>query len=442
MLPLHIAVIGSGISGLSAAWHLSHHHKVTLFEAEGRIGGHTHTVDVALKDGRSLPVDTGFIVSNSWTYPNFTALMSYLDVKMIDTRMTFSVSFDEGGYEYSGDHIGTLLGHTRQWVSPKHLRLVAELVRFYNTAERDAPLVSEQVTLGEYLTTNRYSQHFMERHILPLAGAIWSSGNGDIAKFPFRAFVKFFANHKLFMLRDRPLWQTVKGGSRTYVEALTKDAKFDVRLNAGVKRVVRTDKGATLQTALGEAGTFDHVVIATHGDTALSLLDQPSDDEQRLLSPFKTSLNTAILHRDEKLMPRGKRFWAAWNYHGVPDDKGRVAVSYWMNALQKLDSSENHFVSLNPLRMPDSAKTDRVLQYRHPIFTPETLAAQKELWSLQGQNRTWFAGAWFGAGFHEDGLQAGLAVAEQLGGFKRPWAVANENARIYVEGADALRAAE
>jgi uncharacterized protein len=454
--PHSIAVIGSGISGLSAAWLLSQNHKVTVFEADDRLGGHTNTIGVTLQDGRSLAVDTGFIVSNIWTYPNFTALMSYLDVKMQNTQMTFSASFDNGAYEYSGDHLGTMLGNKRQWISPRHLRLVADLVRFYKTAERDAAKTPDTLSLGQYLATNRYSKNFVDRHILPVAGAIWSSGNGDIAKYPFNAFVKFFANHKLFMLGDRPAWQTVKGGSRTYVEALEKDAKFAVRLNAPVESITRTPHGVIVKTKNSTAETFDQVVVATHGDMALRLLADPSQMERELLSPFKTSLNTAVLHRDKTLMPKGRRFWSAWNYHGIPDDKGpndkganekgpnskNVAVTYWMNALQHLDSPETHLVSLNPLRSPDPALTDRTLQYRHPIFTPETLAAQKQLWSLQGKNRTWFAGAWFGAGFHEDGLQAGLAVAEQLGGMKRPWAVANQNSRIFADSAEQLLAAE
>jgi uncharacterized protein len=428
----HIAVIGSGISGLSAAWLLSQKHNVTLFEAANRLGGHSNTIDVRLPDGRTLPIDTGFIVSNSWTYPNFTALMDYLDVALIKTKMTFSVTFDGGAYEYSGDHLGTMLGRARQWVSPTHWRLVSDLVRFYKTAEKDAERMPDGLTLEGYLLQNAYSRGFIDRHILPIAGSIWSSGQGDIAKYPFKAFVKFFANHKLFMLGDRPLWQTVKGGARSYVEALAADGKFETVLNTPITSVRRSSDGVTLGLGDGRERRFDHVVIATHGDQALGLLADPSGAETALLSPFCTSRNTAVLHRDKSLMPRGRRFWAAWNYHGDAVDEARVAVTYWMNALQHLDSPQEHFVSLNPPRMPDAGKIDQVLTYRHPVFTPETLAAQKQLWSLQGQNRTWFCGAWFGAGFHEDGLQAGLAVAEQLGHLRRPWDVADESSRIYV----------
>jgi uncharacterized protein len=420
---------------------LSQKHNVTLFEAENRLGGHANTIDIKLQNGRSLPVDTGFIVSNTWTYPNFTALMDYLDVAMFDTRMTFSVSADEGKFEYSGDHLGTLLGRARQWMSPTHWRLVADLVRFYKTAERQAKTAPEALTLGQFLNEYGYSQAFVDRHILPIAGSIWSSSPQDIANYPFQAFVKFFANHKLFMLGDRPHWRTINGGSRTYIKRLVEDGKFSVQTNWPVEGIQR---GARQVTILGSGNqeTFDHVVIATHADQALTMLKDPNSRETELLSPFKTVQNRAILHRDPSLMPKCSRFWAGWNYRASKSSvksAGPVEVTYWMNALQKLESAEDHFVSLNPAVRPKTESIDGEYMYRHPVFTPETLAAQLNLWDLQGQNRTWFAGAWFGAGFHEDGLQAGLAVAEQLGGLTRPWSVSEASARIHVKsGADPL----
>lgn len=433
MRPLKIAVIGSGISGLSAAWLLSQHHNVTVIEADGRLGGHSNTVDVKLRNGGILPIDTGFIVSNTWTYPNFTALMDYLDVDMLNTKMTFSVSCDGGKYEYSGDSLGTLLGRARQWISPRHWHLVADLVRFYKTVENQSRSNAADLTLGQFLQHNRYSNSFIDRHILPIAGAIWSSSPDAIASYPLHSFVKFFSNHKLFMLGDRPDWQTVKGGSREYLARLVADGKFETRLGQAVSAISRADHGVDVQCENGARGRFDHVVVATHADQALRLLADPSDLERSLLGAFRTSRNRAILHRDASLMPQCRRFWSGWNYRGSDVDNGLVNVTYWMNALQKLESSENHFVSLNPGHEPASGSVDGEFVYRHPVFDPGTLAAQHELWNLQGVNRTWFAGAWFGDGFHEDGLQAGLAVAEQLGGVRRPWSVAEENGRIHVK---------
>jgi uncharacterized protein len=431
--PLDIAVIGSGISGLSAAWLLSQKHHVTLFEVDSRLGGHAHTVDVRLKDGAIQPIDTGFIVSNPTTYPNFMAFMDYLDVEMFDTTMSFSVSSYDTGFEYCGSGLGALLGPKKQWLWPRQWRLVADLVRFYKTVERHAETLDADMTLGAYLDRFHYSRHFSERHILPIGGAIWSSGHSAMASFPLRAFVRFFANHQLFDLGDRPNWRTVKGGARTYVERLVQDGKFRSVLGEPVVRIARTFFGVDVVGQGGALGNFDHAVIATHADQALRLLEEPTADERRLLPLFKTSRNRAILHRDHSLMPRSRQFWSAWNYHVSDRPRDDVAVTYWMNALQSLESPGEHFVSLNPLRDPAPHLVDRELVYRHPVFTPAAMAGQSELWDLQGKNRTWFAGAWFGAGFHEDGLQAGLAVAEQLGGVRRPWTVADESGRIHVK---------
>ena len=437
LLPLEIAIIGAGVSGLSAAWLLSQRHHVTLIEADSRLGGHANTVPVRLRDGRTLPVDTGFIVSNSWTYPNFTAMMDYLDVEMTDTAMSFSVATADGRFEYSGHHLGTLMGRARQWLKPSQWRLISDLLRFYKTAEAHAANLPHGITLGQYLDRFKYSPAFIRNHILPIAGAIWSAGPEVIAGYPLHAFVSFFANHKLFALGSRPNWRTVRGGSGDYVSRLCQDSRFETLLGQPVHTIRRTGFGVELAGPRNFHRRFQHVVIATHADQALRLLGDPTVDEMRLLSPFKSSSNRAILHRDETFMPRSRRFWSAWNYHAVEQPRDTVSVTYWMNALQNLDSNEQHFVSLNPAREPDATKIDGVFDYRHPVFTAATHAAQQELWNLQGVNHTWFAGAWFGAGFHEDGLQAGLAVAEQLGGVRRPWNVADESGRIFLGGTSA-----
>ncbi len=430
---LGIAVIGSGIAGLSAAWLLSQRHKVTLIESEPRLGGHANTVDVAVKGRGPVAVDTGFIVSNTWTYPNFSELVDYLGVEMVDVPMTFSVSADEGRYEYSGNNLGTLCGKPRMWLSPRHWHMMTDLWHFYRTAERAAAAVSPHLTLGQYLANGGYGKAFIRRHILPMAGAIWSATPDQIGAFPFRTFVDFFSNHQLFVLGNRPDWRSVKDGSRSYVEKLVADSRFSVRLASPVARVFRKQDGVDVHFANGGSENFDHLVIATHADQALRLLGNPTSDETAVLSHFKTSLNRVVLHRDPAHMPGSRRFWSGWNYRAAGGGgENPLAVTYWMNALQKLDSPGDHFISLNPHVEPEPATVDGTWYYRHPVFNAATLGAQRELWNLQGVRRTWFAGAWFGAGFHEDGIQAGLAVAEQLGGASRPWTVANESGRIHV----------
>jgi uncharacterized protein len=426
---LKIAVIGSGISGLSCAWALSQRHQVTLIEAEDRLGGHSNTVDVALPHGGSVAVDTGFIVHNPGTYPNFVALLDYLDVGFEETEMSFSVSTHSGHYEYSGHDLSHLLGRARQWFNPKHLRMIYDLVRFYRANARSDS--DDTLSLGEYLKQHGYSDGFIHGHILPIAAAIWSSSPEHMSAYPMGAFVRFFVNHNLFALgADRPKWRTVSGGSRQYVEKLVSDAKFRSLVGLTVKSIARLGDQNIVNGAHGYRESFDHVVLATHADQALKLLAQPSEAETDLLQHFKTSPNRAVLHRDSSLMPRGRKYWSSWNYMGTRE--GSVSVTYWMNELQRLRGPENYFVSLNPVVDPDAKLTDGTFIYRHPIFNAQTMAAQKQLWHLQGQQNTWFCGAWFGAGFHEDGLQAGLAVAEQMGGVRRPWSVLDESGRIHV----------
>jgi uncharacterized protein len=429
---LKIAVVGSGVSGLSCAWALSQRHDVTLIEADNRIGGHAHTVNVQTENG-PVAVDTGFIVFNTWTYPNFTALMDYLDQPVTPTQMSFAVTADAGRYEYSGNHLGTLFGTPRQWLSPAHWRMMLDLLRFYRKAESHVRLVREGTSLGQYLSDYGYGEHFIQRHILPMSGAIWSATPDQIAAYPFHAFIRFFTNHRLFELGNRPDWHTVTGGSREYVSKLIEDSRFTSRVSTPVTKVERHPDGVQLHFGEASSEMFDQVVLATHADTAYNMLKSPTSKEHELLSVFKTSVNTVYLHRDKNLMPQNKRFWSGWNYILRNASASTTPeVTYWMNALQKLRSTEDHFVSLNPVVKPDAKLVDGSYSYRHPLFNDATLFAQKHLWSLQGVDRIWYCGAWFGAGFHEDGLQAGLAVAEQLGGVRRPWSVENESSRIHL----------
>lgn len=437
MPPQNIAVIGAGISGLSAAWLLSKTHTVTLFEQDARLGGHSNTVDMDI-DGAVVPVDTGFIVFNSATYPNLLALFDHLNIPQHPTEMSFAASMNGGAYEYSG---GTYLGMVAQpsnIVRPSHWRMIKDILRFFKQAPADLPGLSDDQTLSTYLSRNAYSDVFIERHLLPMAAAIWSSKLGDMRHYPARAFIRFFQNHGLLQVEGRPKWGTVQGGSRVYVQALLADSQLDARISDKVERVDRSANGVTLTTVKGETHTFDHVVIASHADQALAMLGDANTAERNLLGAFGYEPNHAVLHRDRRFMPKRRAAWASWNYldfaskqNGPAGDED-LCLTYWMNSLQNLPTKEDVFVTLNP---PAHRKIENVaarFDYAHPVFDPAAMAAQRELWSLQGTNRTWYCGAHFGAGFHEDGLQSGLAVAEQLGGMRRPWSVADESSRIYV----------
>ena len=433
MNSLKIAVIGSGISGLSAAWLLSQRHDVTLFEAENRLGGHANTVDCRTNEG-SVAVDTGFIVYNCATYPNLVALFDYLNVPTAPSSMGFGVSLDGGAYEYSGDSLLQMMGHPGNLADPGHWRMLWDIVRFFRTAAEQARQLDETVTLGQFVRGQGYSRAFMERHLLPMAGAIWSSAPQQMLDYPARCFLRFFDNHGLLNFIDRPQWRTVTGGSREYVERLVGDSRFRALTGHGVQAIERYSHGVVVQAGNGFRERFDHVVIGTHADQALAMLKEPTAAERHCLAAFRYGRNRAVLHRDASLMPRRRRLWSSWNYVSEKAGEDRSStVTYWMNALQPLATTTDLFVTLNPQRDPAAETIDQEFSYQHPIFTKETALAQKRLWSLQGEQRTWFCGAHFGAGFHEDGLQAGLAVAEQLGGALRPWRVAQQNARIHID---------
>lgn len=423
---LDIAVIGSGISGLSAAWLLSKRHRVTLFEADGRIGGHSHTVTVG-----ETPVDTGFIVYNERTYPNLTALFDHLDVPTRPTEMSFAVSLDRGRLEYAGSDLGGLFAQRRNLLRPRFWAMLRDLERFYRRAPRDLPEMGA-MGLGAYLDGLGCGAAFRDDHLYPMAAAIWSTPVTRIPDYPAAAFVRFCENHGLLTLGQRPIWRTVEGGSREYVARLVRAFAGRIRSGAPVRHVRRTPLGVEIDQGEGWQ-RFDHVVIATHADQALRMLDDADGEERRLLGAFGYRRNEAVLHSDPALMPRRRRVWSSWNYLSE-QDRGETAlsVSYWMNRLQGLPDDRPLFVTLNPLHAPDPALVHRRDIYDHPVFDTAAGAAQPGLWSLQGVRRTWFCGAYFGAGFHEDGLQAGLAVAEQLGGVRRPWSVADESGRIHL----------
>lgn len=424
-----IAIVGTGISGLSAAWLLSQRHDVTVFEAADRIGGHTNTVTFDTDNG-PVHVDTGFIVYNEWTYPNLTALFRTLGVPTAASNMSFAVSLDNGGFEYSGGTGLGLLAQKRNALSPRFWSMIWDLLRFYRNAPRDLHVMGD-ISLDEYLTRNRYGSAFREDHLYPMAAAIWSTPAMEVGRYPAAHFIKFCRNHGLLLLRNRPVWRTVVGGAREYVKRLTAPFADNIRLSTPVTRIRRLPDGVEITTADNDTTRFDDVVIATHADQALAMLADANRVERRILGAFTYTENRAVLHTDSSFMPRRRAAWSSWNY--VADSRieaGQPSITYWMNRLQPLGETADTFVTLNPAREPDQGKIIAEETYHHPVFDARTEQMRRELWALQGLRNTWLCGSYFGSGFHEDGLQAGLAVAEDLGGLSRPWKVADDSGRI------------
>jgi predicted NAD/FAD-binding protein len=429
---LDIAVIGSGIAGMSAAWLLSQKHKVTVYEREDRLGGHSNTVEVQTADG-TVPVDTGFIVYNERNYPNLTQLFKHLNVPTKDSEMSFAASLNDGGMEYSGTDINGMLGQRRNILRPRFWAMLKDVRRFY----RDAPtfIANKNIghwSLGYFLNAQGYSQPFINDHLLPMGAAIWSASAADMLDFPAAAFIRFFDSHGLLEIVNRPVWRTIDGGSREYVKRLTNCYRDSVLLGTPVKSVHRQYGGVFVECDNGRRRRFDHVVVASHADQALGLLADADTQERQCLSAVRYSVNRAVLHSDTRLMPKRRRVWSSWNYLQSQHGSGETSlcVSYWMNRLQGIDPSQPLFVTLNPHIEPDAKHIIREFFYEHPLFDRSALAAQQHLWSLQGQRNTWFCGSYFGYGFHEDALQSGLAVAEAVGDVRRPWTVAGESDRI------------
>lgn len=427
-----IAIVGSGIAGMSAAWLLSQHHDIAVYEQNAYVGGHSNTTDIDL-GGESIPVDTGFIVYNPVNYPNLVALFELLGVPSKLSDMSFSASLNDGSLEYAGTDLRGLLAQPLNLFRPRFIRMMRDLFRFYKHAPK---LVGNQslrdVPLRAFLSTHGYSEAFIYDHLMPMGAAIWSSSVQQMLDFPTLAFLRFFENHGLVQLQDRPEWRTVDGGSREYVKRLTAPFADKIRTNQSVVQIERNDGMQTVISSDGSRESYDHVALACHADEALQLLSEPTAEEQSVLGNIRYQSNRAVLHTDTNLLPRRKAAWASWNYLGTGKDRRDqlLCVTYLMNRLQDLPTEMPVMVTLNPCREIAPEKIIDTFDYEHPLFNIAAIQSQPKLWGLQGKQNTWFCGAYFGSGFHEDGVQAGLAVAELLGGVKRPWTVENPSTRV------------
>ncbi len=412
---MKIAIIGSGIAGLTSAYLLNRRHDITVFEASDWIGGHTHTVDVEVK-GQRYAVDTGFIVFNDWTYPNFIRLLSQLGVGFKDTEMSFSVSDPLSGVEYNGHNLNTLFAQRRNLVSPKFIGMVRDILRFNREALNDLnnQRIDADMTLGDYLKANGYSERFIQHYIVPMGAAIWSMSLNDMLGFPLQFFVRFFKNHGLLSVSDRPQWCVIEGGSSSYVAPLTESFKQHIRLNCAVNRVERDGDGVTVHSAAGSE-RFDKVVFACHSDQALALLAAPTPTEQAILGALPYADNHVVLHTDTRLLPKRPLAWASWNYRlGGPVDQP-AAVTYDMNILQGIQSDTTFCVSLNQTAAIDPSKILARYTYAHPQYNLAGMAAQARWEELLGANHSYFCGAYWANGFHEDGVVSALRVAREFG---------------------------
>lgn len=420
---MKIAIVGAGISGLTAAYLLNKKHDIHVFEKEDRLGGHTATIDIDY-DGEQLAIDTGFIVYNDRTYPKFIKLLSEIGVVTQDTSMGFSVSGGcsslngSSGLEYAGNSINSLFAQRKNIFSPKFLLMLFEIVRFNKQAQSDLDrgVVSNTMTLGEYLKINKYSDYFTRNYLVPMGAAIWSASFAAMKAFPVEFFVRFFSNHGLLTVLNQPQWHVIQGGSKQYIAPLIKDFSEKITLNADIASVERVDEGSVkLIFADGHRETFDQVVFATHSDQALALLGDASEQERSVLSAIPYQDNSVVLHCDESLLPLNKRTWSSWNYLLAEHDDALPTLTYNMNILQGLTSKKTYCVTLNADEKIDKDKIIARFNYAHPQFSQATANAQQQWAEINGVNNTWFCGAYWGNGFHEDGVVSACNVAENLG---------------------------
>jgi predicted NAD/FAD-binding protein len=410
---MRIAVVGTGIAGNVAAYHLNREHDITVFEAENHVGGHSHTHDVE-QDGEHYSIDTGFIVFNDWTYPNFIELLTDLGVEAINSEMSFSVKCGRTGLEYNGTSLNSLFAQRRNLIRPSFWRMLRDILRF----SREAPALlapdTADVSLGQYLRLNKYSRQFIDRYLIPMGAAIWSAAPETMRQFPARYFVQFFHNHGMLSVDDRPTWRVIRGGSARYVEKLTARFHDRIRVNAPIEFIRRLPTHVLVKGRGHEPERFDAVFLACHSNQALRMLTDPSSEEREILGAIPYQPNDVVLHTDTSVLPRRRLAWAAWNYHIPRLPQERVAITYNMNILQRLQSHTPFLVTLNMTQAIDPSKIIKRLSYDHPMFTPAGVAAQSRQGEINGVNRTYFCGAYWRYGFHEDGVVSALNALDHF----------------------------
>ena len=398
---MKIAVIGSGISGLSASYYFSKKYKVDLFEQDDHFGGHSYTYDIK-EDNKIIAVDLGFIVFNEQTYPNLIRFFNELNVPFEKSNMSFSVSIKDTNVEYGGSGFNAIFANKKNLLNFKFLKMINEIINFYKTAPSLINTETSNVTLGDYLKSSKLSKYFIEYHIIPMVAAIWSMPFQKAKEMPLKLFLNFFTNHGLFKLKNRPQWFTVSNRSRTYVKKVLEKISGEVFKNYKVSKILRSKNNVRILIG-NEYLDYDHVILASHADQSLELLDEPSLEESETLKKFTYVSNEAYLHRDENLMPIRKSAWSSWNSISKNEN---TCVTYWLNKLQNLNSEKNYFLTLNPVEAIDKNKIIKKIHFTHPYFNKDNVALQKDLNKLQGKKRTWFCGSYFGYGFHEDGLKS------------------------------------
>ena len=410
---MKVAVIGTGIAGNVAAYELSKEHEVTMYEANDYVGGHTNTHIINVNN-EDFAIDTGFIVFNYRTYPQFTRLLNELNVAVQATNMSFSVKNERSGLEYNGNTINSLFAQRSNIFRPSFLRMVKDILRFNKEAVLSLEHEDAELPLGEYLHKYKYSSEFRDHYIIPMGAAIWSTEPGLMQQFPARFFIRFFHNHGLLTVNDRPVWHVIKGGSSQYLEPLTRPFRDNIRTSTPVSAIHRTSTHVDIVTEKYGKERFDAVFIATHSDQALKLLSDPTKAESEVLGAIPYQKNEAVLHTDESLLPRRKLAWAAWNYHILGENTGRVALTYNMNILQGIESDITFNVTLNNTDAVNPSKIIKTVEYDHPLFSPESVSAQERHEEVNGTYRTWYCGAYWRNGFHEDGVVSALDAVKHF----------------------------